>query len=375
MKPVLHLLLKVWVQQFYLRNAGFFLFLFVVLFGVVQNPLYYHYKLMQGIVTSYTTLVLAIFVWVLYACKCAAIVLKSIAKEKALLYQLQAISTKELFLLLTIVQAALFLPATVYILFTIVTGVYIQQYAAAAILFLFFTLIHVLSVVLYLRSLFGNSFNVQLWNIPAFTYRFPKSFFSFLLWYHVYKGKLKTIAVKFFSFLLLFIPLVWNSNGIDLSDFVLFFQMSIAAHAVIVYDGVHFLEKEFRTLRNLPLPLYKMYMLYFFTYTILLLPEIIFLFYHGSSAHLGVPLFSLVFYYIGQLLLFTSLSYEKHQKIEMYLLYIGLITAFSLMLTPLKSFGWIGGALIMIAFTLFSSNYYLYEPEYEGDSNTKPLSG
>ncbi len=48
MKPILHILLRVWVQQFYQRNAGFFLFLFVVLFGVVQYPLDYHFKSYGG---------------------------------------------------------------------------------------------------------------------------------------------------------------------------------------------------------------------------------------------------------------------------------------------------------------------------------------
>ncbi len=146
--------------------------------------------------------------------------------------------------------------------------------------------------------------------------------------------------------------------------------MSIAAHAVIVYDSVHFLEKEFRVLRNMPLPLYKMLLLFVVTYIVLLLPEIFFLYYYGYKVHLGVSISSLLLYFIGQLLLFTALAYEKHQKIESYLLYIGLITAFSLMLTPLKSFGWIGGALVVIAFSLFSSNYYQYEPEYETSINT-----
>lgn len=107
-----------------------------------------------------------------------------------------------------------------------------------------------------------------------------------------------------------------------------------------------------------------MFMLFVVTYIILLLPEIFFIGYYGSKVHLGVSTFSLLLYYIGQLLLFTALAYEKHQKIENYLLYIGLITAFSLMLTPLKSFGLIGGALIIIAFTLFAASYYQYEPEY-----------
>src|SRR3954447_6501355 len=127
MKPILHILLRVWVQQYYQRNAGFFLFLFVVMFGVVQYPLAYHFQLMQGIVTSYITLFIAITSWILYACKCGAIVIKSIAKEKVWLYELQAISTKQLLLSLTVVQAMLFFPATAYILFTISVGIHIKQ--------------------------------------------------------------------------------------------------------------------------------------------------------------------------------------------------------------------------------------------------------
>jgi len=365
MKPILHILLKVWVQQFYQRNAGFFLFLFVVLFGVVQYPITYHLKLMQGIVTSYITLLIAIFIWILYACKCGTLILKAIAKEKVWLYELQAFNKKRLILSLSIAQAMLFLPATMYIVLTIGVGIYIKQYLAVVILILFLILIHILTVALYYQSLFDNSVQVQLFNKPLFTYQFPKRFFSFLLWYNFYKGKLKTVAVKFFSLLLIFIPLVWNSEHFELSDFVIFFQMSIAAHAVIVYDSVQFLESDFRAIRNVPLPLYKMLLLFVITYIVLLLPEIVFLSYYGNKVQLNVSIPSLLLYYIGQLLLFTGLAYEKHQKIESYLLYIGLITVFSLMLTPLKSFGLIGGALVIIAFTLFSGNYYQYEPEYE----------
>src|SRR4051794_25480471 len=154
MKPILHILLKVWVQQFYQRNAGFFLSLFVVLFGVVQYPITYHLKLMQGIVTSYITLLIAIIIWILYACKCGALILKSIAKEKVWLYELQALDNKKLLLSLTFVQAILFLPATMYIVLTIGVGIYIKQYLAVIILTHFLILIHILSIALYYQSLF-----------------------------------------------------------------------------------------------------------------------------------------------------------------------------------------------------------------------------
>lgn len=180
MKPVLHILLKIWVQQFYQRNAGFFLFLFVVLFGVVQNPLEYHYQLMQGIVTSYVTLTIAIIIWLLYACKCAMLVIKSITTERVCLSELQAIEGSQLMLLFTVVQILLFLPATIYILFTVCTGLLIQQYVAVILLCLFLIVIHGVVVVLYHKFLFNNT-ALQLFRKPLFTYHLPKGFYSFFI--------------------------------------------------------------------------------------------------------------------------------------------------------------------------------------------------
>ncbi len=364
MKPVLRILLKVLVQQFYLRNTGFFLFLFVVLFGVVQNPLSYHLSLMQGIVSSYTTLVIAVIIWVLYGCKCVVFILKALAeKEHAFLYQLQALTFRQIFVLLNAVQALLLLPVLVYEMITAGVGFYIHQPVAAIAILLSIAGMQVISVVLYYYCIASPAKKVRFTLPLIFHYHLPKPFYSFLLYYNLYQGKVKTAAVKFVSFVLLFIPLVWNGDHFEFSDFIIFFGISIAAHAVIIFDGIQFLENDFKVLRNTPLPLYKLFLLFLITYTLLLLPEAIILWHYSHRVALSVPVTSLIVYYIAMLLFFTALSYEKGIKIENYLLYIGLITVLSLFIAPLKSFAVEGLCVAAIAFVMFAGLYYKYERE------------
>ena len=363
MKQVFTILLKVLVQQFYQRNTGFFLFLFVVLFGVVQNPLSYHLSLMQGIVSSYTTLTIAVVVWALYGCKCGVFFLKTLAaKEQLFLYQLQALTLRQIFVLLNAVQALLLLPVLVYGIITAGVGFYIHQPAAAVVILLSIAAIQGVSVLLYYHGISRPAKKIGFTLPIVFHYHLPKPFYSFLLYYNLYEGKLKTVAVKFISFVLLFLPLVWNGDHFEFSDFIIFFGVSIAAHAVIVFDGIQFLEKDFKVLRNMPLPLYKLFLLFLISYTLLLLPEAFILWYYSYRVALSVPVASLFIYYIAMLLFFTALSYEKGIKIETYLLYVGLITVLSLLIAPLKSFAAEGSCVAAIAFITFAGLYYKYEP-------------
>src|SRR6186713_1361113 len=61
------------VRQFYVQNAGFFLFIFLVFFGVVapsQQPAY-HYALIRGILAAPAMLILVLAAWLWYAFKCS----------------------------------------------------------------------------------------------------------------------------------------------------------------------------------------------------------------------------------------------------------------------------------------------------------------
>lgn len=368
MKPTITLLTKVITLQFYKRNAGLFLLLFVVLFGVAQDPPMYHYRLMQSMVQSPATLCVACALWLLYGGKCASFVVKTFAAgDHVFLKNLQALPKPTLYFLLLNVQVVLMLPVTIYAVITAVVGVYLQHYAAAASIVVFIVFLHVASCVLYYKSLLSTGalvkFNTSFIRLP----QLPKPFYSLLLWNTFFTGKLKTIAVKFCSFVLLFMPLVWNGDHFDFSDFVIFFQIAIAAHAVVCFDQVQFLEKQYSGLRNMPVPLYKFFLLFLVTNFVLLLPEALILVHYSKMVTLTVPALSLVVYFVAQLLFFTSLAYEKQMNVERYLMYVGLITVLSLLITPLRMFWQAGCVLVVISFVTFYSLYYGYEQAFGED--------
>ena len=362
MKQISNILLKVLVARFYQRNSGFFLFLFVVLFGVAQNPKQYHVQLMTAIVSSPTTLLVALALWLLYNVKCLLFIQKTIHdSNNAFFKELQCLPTARLFGLFWVIETMLFAPVWIYALFTIYVGISLKYYISSSIIIAFIVGIQLVSAWLYSSAIFRHGGGLQL---PSVQIPIKKKFWAILLWHSLFTGKLKITVVKFFSFCLLFIPLVWNGDHFQLSDFVLFFQVCIAAHAVVVYDCVQFLEKRFSIIRNMPIRRYKIFLLYVVVYLWLLLPEAAILAYYSTKMVMDVKVGSLMIYFFGQLLFYTSIAYEKQMNMGTYLGAVGLITVCLLMVLPFANFWIIGLALIGISFIVFHSLYYKYETQF-----------
>jgi hypothetical protein len=359
MKYTAQILWKVIAKQFYLRNSGFFLLIFVALFGVTpQGPIAMHVQLMRSILSSGTGLFAGLALWFLYNLKCASFVLTNLAaEENSCLREMQALSSKTLFLLMLALAATLFAPAFIYATITLLIGLHVGQYFFATIIFIFLIGILAATASVYLRAVMqrGKSFALPRINISV-----PKKFYAILVWHSLYKGKLKITVVKFFSLTLLFIPLVWNGGRFPLSDFILFFQVCIATNAVVVFDYVQFLEKDFSSLRNMPVPVYRVFLLFLLVYPLLILPEILILAYYAPSV-LGIGFLSPFIYFLGQLLLFTSIAYEKQMKVESYLGVVALIAVALLFIAPLASFWTVGLVLSAIGFIMFCALYYKYE--------------
>ncbi len=359
MKYTAQILWKVLAKQFYSRNAGFFLFLFVVLFGIVaQNPMAVHFQLMKGIVSSNIGLFVALILFTLFNLKCVAFVLSKLnGKENALLFETQALLFKSLFPLLFVLAFILFAPVFIYAIITLLVGIHLGYVASSLIILIYLIAVLLLTVYIYYLAVMKRGIRFQL---PTIDINLPKKFFAILFWHSLYKGKIKITMVKFFSFTMLFIPLVWNGGHFPLSDFILFYQACIIANAIIVYDYVQFLERDFSALRNMPIPVYKIFLLYLFIYPILILPEFLILLRYAPSV-LDVSPVSLCVYFLGQLLLFTSIAYEKQMKVENHLGIVSLISACFLFVTPLAPFYAVGIALIIVAFIMFCMLYYKYE--------------
>src|ERR1700748_21351 len=85
---------------FYQQNAGFFLLLFVLFFGVVapSEQLAYHYTLILGMLETPLFLGIVLFAWLLYGLKPIRFLLGSLDEpEASFLYKLAALSSGRLF--------------------------------------------------------------------------------------------------------------------------------------------------------------------------------------------------------------------------------------------------------------------------------------
>ena len=116
-KAVFNILQKVLVNHFYKVNAGFFLFFFFLLFGVVKGGqlIDYHLSLIQGMIESAVFLACVIFIWLLYTLKCVNHITKQLTEPRQrFLITLNTLSAKEQYLYMLFVHVQVYMPVLLY---------------------------------------------------------------------------------------------------------------------------------------------------------------------------------------------------------------------------------------------------------------------
>lgn len=119
MKASFTILITSLVKPFYRQNAGFFLFVFLVFFGVVapSQQLAYHYALIRGLLEVPLFLGIVLLAWLLYAAKCYQWVISTFqTPEFSFLHLLSRLDKGVAFRLLLGVQIILYLPVWIYAL-------------------------------------------------------------------------------------------------------------------------------------------------------------------------------------------------------------------------------------------------------------------
>src|SRR5438067_4122637 len=97
---VTKILTRVIGVQFYQRHAGLFLFIFILMFGVVHGEelWYYHLSLMYALLGSTIFMAVVASLWFLYAMKCAQFTLKILSDpQQQFLYVVSGLPKRKLF--------------------------------------------------------------------------------------------------------------------------------------------------------------------------------------------------------------------------------------------------------------------------------------
>ena len=369
MKTTANLLMKVVVKQFYLINAGFFLFGFFFFFGIVKGELLipYHKSLLLSIISSPFFTGMVWLAWLLYNIKCIQFCTNTIkAADSTYLFILKALPVSQQLILYILVNTLQYLPVLLYSCFVIYMAV-TKSMLITGLLIAFYQLlmISVGSIILYRAINKNNLIHPLDLLVSGFTLLFKINigYFAFLMGHLFHEKKMAFVVVKVFSLLLLSVSFVRNGDDFDNDLFNIFFQLILTAHAVLIFYFVSFSESQLQFSRNLPVPFYKTAGMYLFTFSILLLPEVAFMLVNN---HGNLPVSSILLQYltaVATLFLYTGILYGCGLDMELYMLFvfIAFLMIFFLQKTGQQLLSML--AVLFIAGIVFNSHYYSFEKE------------
>ncbi|MEP7129416.1 MAG: hypothetical protein ABI729_11130 [Chitinophagales bacterium] len=347
---------------FYQRNAGLFLFIFIIMFGIIPGSLLlnYHLTLIYAMLGSWIFMLTVSGVWLLYALKCFQFIIKTIAEPRQqFLYITAALPKKNQFNALLLTQFFIYLPVLVYGCIVAVVGIFSGEFAAAAYVIAFHLIVCLLSVWYYVRKINRPDPAQTFFLHSVFRIRFKQPFPMFFISQLLNEMKVIFVVTKFFSAIIIIAFL--NGFFIDTYDsrvVMLGFMAGLTAHCVMVFEFRKFEESMVGFYRNLPVITVQRWLNFAFIYFLILLPEwIIFGFAIPDRLHVG-DTWWLPFFGTGMLITYHCLLYKPPLDMEKYLQWVfGLFAVFFFLLLY-KLY------LLIILMLLACSCYYFFRWYY-----------
>ncbi len=278
MHSLRHIITKIFVRRFYAQNSGFFLFLFVIFFGIVHGGMLpvYHYELIMGMLSIQPAFFLVLFLWLLYFLKCAQFVSNTLSvPETSFLNILNQLPSGRVFFLFLGVQVFLYLPVLAYSSAIIVIAFYHHFYTRAGIIILFHGMVCFAGADWFRRMCRHSGLRTGFF-LPKWRWRVPKPYFSFLLAYLFNDLKYLFFGIKIFSCFLLYIFLSrLEQNDYDLRMLMMIYTMSLLGHGIIIHRTRELEETRMVFYRQLPVPRWKRWMQYVVFYVFIAIPEMV----------------------------------------------------------------------------------------------------
>lgn len=366
MSSVQKVLQRVIVTRFYQVNAGFFLFLFLLLFGIIEPivSIRFHYALMQMMAHRLLLLLLGMLVWTLYYIKCVRYLVNTLsAPAHTFLYQLQALPRPYLRRHFSACLAALFMPALLYVTCTAVVSVSERQYGTLAFILLYQALVFAISTVICLRPILL----VAKARKPTYIGKIIRKLRPQTIGYYQYLGayllqskRVLFLLLKAGSLLLLQLMVVLNKEALHLEGTYFFLLLIVAAHALIPYHFVRFTEAN-SWLRALPATALQRYGYFAGTYAALFLPELAFLLLHTHTSLSIAGIASLYTLAVCMLCAMHALLYLPRAGIDRYSLVLFVMLPLTMILLPAVSIWWLAAGWLFMSILLFAFLYRRYE--------------
>lgn len=313
MKPEISVSLKAIGTQFYLKNIGFFLFLFVFFFGIVTVANYFFsFGFILSVVSSAGSMCFVLGLFILYFLKCLNFSLKFLREpENEFFYSLSLYKNKAIIKALSAVHFFIFAPAFAYTIWMLLIAVYTKHFAASLILVLY---------NLFLAAIFD--FIVRKRLITAhdpfterkkllFNFQLPATGWSLPLLYFFNEQPLILLGTKLFSVCMF---AVWLHFAENYSIYfpLIGFTFALLGHIIFIQQQLIFEETQLQFSRNLPFQRIDRFFHSAILYLILLIPETIqFIRFTPQALH-WYDGFEILLFGCGMLLLFRAIVFSRN---------------------------------------------------------------
>jgi hypothetical protein len=367
------------VREFYRRNAGQLLLLFILFFGAVgelegtakyTGPLYqfhYQYALIVGLLSSHTLSILVALAWLFYAERCAHFVLSTLKKtDFSFLYLLNQLPPKKNFGLLFRLQLLLFLPILLYSLAILGVAIYKGWIIAGLVVIGYLSLLCLSNALRFHYQWQRPGRSTITW-LPRWLPSLPGvlPYWKFFIQFAVKEQKGLFLGIKIFSCGVLLLSIkTLSAEDYDARMLSLLFGIGLFGHGVLIYKFRELEEKTLFFYRGLPVSLPQRLIQYGLLYGVLLLPELI-----TVACLIPKPLhegdaFRLLFSGYAFLLLLNSLLFQAPIAVPSFLKII--LSLFVLLYFSVMSgnLGWLGLFILLVAAGLFIGVYYRYDKEF-----------
>jgi hypothetical protein len=370
-----NVLVKIFARGFFKVNSGFLVFLFAALLSYcffintagdikllsASDVLYYNFIVLINFVSNPIITILFFIGWLAYTIKSWYYVFGQlyVSHHQFLFYSTLSSSRLHQFRSWFYAQFVISLPFVFYALIAVITGIAFHQYITVVIIILFTFLLISVSALIYvnrMNSLIREKSNSWLFNLSRY---WRKPFFSLFIYYIFDRLKLTYMITKALSYLVI-ICVMFSLADVKHDPRVagLAILGVVITHSILLYQQHKFELTYLSISRNFPYSISSLYLHYIFTYVLLLLPEVMWLFISFNP----ITAVELLLLLLSMTMLLHCILYKIGLAMNNYLPWVlGLF----LMMFLFILFGWVWllvPVCFVVSFTMFSLNYYKAEP-------------
>lgn len=354
------------VKPFYRENAGTFVFVFTMFFFVVGTVdgaglLKYHYGLIKALLRIPVFLVAALLLWSFYARKCAVFITQLLQQPPYRFFSaFRNLPRRLQYALFAFTDFILLLPLIFYLVLVITEGFYLRHFTATMIVV---TLLIACSTLLpawhvyVLNHLERSSHSKRRLKEPADN---PTLFYSGILIRAVQQTqKLPWLGMKLYTGTVLYFTSTNNHLAPDdLQLTFLLFSFGILASGVFINRLRRYEDQYLSFYRGLPVAVTKRFITYALCCGVLVLPEMVLLFFLSGRYINSSAAFFFGSYAFSTVLLLLSISFVKQMTFKHLVAILLLLFFIGYFIMMASGIHLISPVFLLCALILFMTRYY-----------------